>query len=281
MQTNRDIVKRNPTNLEDSESLDLTLDETHALNPGLGVAPSARHFGERPEVEKRNVQLRIGKRPLVRSLRDLYEKTGRAIPPDLEVFMSYRIWMITHVVSVVREPGLSSVKHLDYEVSFPDKPCVTVTDLLPQARFVTRLAVEGKADWEFSAGLEANGSISAPPELGALITQSELLSVDGHADAKLTLANTGSLVGKISFRVVTSVISAVGVGDTWSRWMFTKEDLPMIGDYIMVQTVLVPRVIETLSFKARVGATMTTFGIPDKRRSTWINMKCSLPRSIK
>jgi len=113
--------------------IDVILDSVNAIDPLLALAPLDRNLGE-GDVETSNgrLRLRIGERPIARNLRSLYEQSGKPLPPDFQVFMAYDIWMITHVISVVREGGFKKVRQLGCQVEFDkDAPFTTLALLCP------------------------------------------------------------------------------------------------------------------------------------------------------
>lgn len=264
------------------DTLDVTLSPEDVLDPDLLVPPSERHLGPEPVLERGNIEVRIGRRPFVRSMRALYESSGRQVPLGMEVFKAYKLWLLTHSVSVVREPGRGDIRRLGYEVAFPDEPRITVVELFPQSRFVKKLGAELESRFVFEAGVELNGQAVPPEAVIELLKQVQPLSFGGKAGAKAEIATRGGLVGRLSFAVMTPIIEAVGVGDDYSQWVFTKDTMPLVGDHIMMQVVLVPNVLRELQFRARVSATTTTFNfLPSKRRSRWVDLSVPLPRDVR
>lgn len=264
---------------QDAGALDVLLTPENALDPDLLVPPTERHLGPEPQIERDNVEVRIGRRPFVRSLRALYESSGRQVPPGMEIYEAYQLWLLTHAVSVLKEPGRRDVRRLGYEVAFPDEPRVTVVELFPQSRFVKKLGAEVESSLVFEAGVELNGQAAPPEALTELMKQVHPLSFGGKAAAKAEIATKGEFVARLSFAVMTPIIEAVGVGDDYSQWVFTKDARPLVGDHIMMQVLLVPSGLRELEFRARVSATTTTFNLlPSKRRSEWIDLSVPLPR---
>jgi hypothetical protein len=263
----------------ESSLAEIVLTPEDALNPGLEEPLSEVKLGGGTHLEKNNVTVRIGQRPIVRSLRELYEKANKELPPDLQVFNSFRLWMITHVVSVVRERGVRDVGCLSYEVQFPPEPRVTTVQVLPQTRFIKKIEGGIQTDWVVDVGLGVNGQIAPPAALTELLEQADFISFGGEAKAKINISNKVHLVGNLSFAVVTPLIAAVGVGGDYCRWDFTKDKVPLIGDHLMVQILLVPKHECELRFQARVSATITVFDLlPDTRRSKWVDLAAHLPR---
>jgi len=264
----------------EAEMKEIILTPSDALNPELEQPLYMTKLGGEAQIEKDNIAVRIGQRPIVRSLRELYERANKELPPDLQVFSSFRLWMITHVVSVVREErGMKDITRIVYEVLFPPAPEVTIVQVLPQTKFIKKIGVIGEANWVFDVGLAVNGQIAPPAAITELLEQTEFVSFGGEAKAKIDISNKFSLVGNLSFSVVTPKIVAVGVGDDYCRWEFTKDDMPLIGDHLMIQILLVPKHEHTLKFQSRVSATTTVLRtFPNTRRSQWLDLTANLPR---
>jgi len=268
-------------NFSEYESLHITLTPEQAVNPLLLTPPSERYFGPTPEIEDENIEIRIGRRPIARSLRAMYELAGRKLPPGLDVFKSYKLWLLTHVASIIKEPGKRDLRRLGYEVDFPSEPRVTVVEVFPQSRFVNKGGIITNNKFVFDAGVNLNGQVSPPESLTALLDKFETFSFGGKAQGNLKLSTQTEVVGRLSFVVMTPVIEAIGVGDDFSKWVFSKDTQPLVGDHLMMQVLLVPKTVSELRFKARVSATLTTFfGLPYKLESRWVKLTCPLPREV-
>lgn len=84
-------------------------------------------------------------------------------------------------------------------------------------------------------------------------------------------------MGRPSFAVLTPIIEAIGIGDDYSNWVFTKDTMPLVDNHIMMQIILVPNGLRELPFRARDTATTTTFNLlPSKRNSKWIELSVPL-----
>jgi hypothetical protein len=241
--------------LDSATATELTLSLTDATDPLLAVPPDRRIFGsdDAAEVSKGSLRLRIGDRPVVRNLKRLFAKLGKALPPELEVLTGYHIWLIAFGVGILRESGFGAVQRFGFSVAFPDKPHVTVIDLLPQTRFVKKFGAELRAE----ASLGVGGSARLPESVAGLLSQTDALS----ADATLFLSTTADLVGTLRFSVFSPTVHTIGIGSRRAEWLFEREDLPLLGDQHMFATVLVPKVIEELDAAVRLYATVRTFGL--------------------
>src|ERR1017187_3248169 len=232
-------------------TVDLTYD--NAVDPLLAIPPSQRSYGGEPVVEKGHVRLRIGERPIVRNLNLLYRKSGRALPADLEVFSAYNIWLIVFSVGVVREAGLREVERFGFVATFPEKPRVTILNVLPQTRFVTRAGARLRAE----ATLALNGGAKVPEALTQAISATEVLS----GDAQLRLTTEANVVGTLSFSLITPVVESVGVGGRRAEWVFEKAEEPLVGDQQMVVTLLTPKTVDELEVTVRLSATVAVFNL--------------------
>jgi len=258
------IKKNDSKNMEE-----IVLNWDNASDPDLKISPYKRTFGMEPEIEEKQIRLRIGKRPIVRNLRTLYEINSRSLPEDLELFVAYDIWMITHVVSIVQASGFRKVKQLGYQVNFPEDPKITVLEVLPQTQFVKKIGTS----CESITDIQLNGQAQVPQELTNMLDQIESISFNG----KLAMSNSVNIVGRLSFSIMTPIVQAVGKGDDSSEWIFTKDEKPLLGDQLMVQIILTPKFLDEITFQSRVYATISTFNVlPVRLKSDWITIQCEL-----
>jgi len=251
-----------------SDVREVTLTFADALDRLLAVAPSQRTFGTEPELEKGQVRLRIGERPIVRDLKRLYRKSGKTLPPDLEVFSAYNIWMILYAVGIVRASGMREVDRFGFAITFPEKPRVTVLNVLPQTRFVKRVGAALKAE----AALSLNGSAQLPEAVTQMLAQTDALS----ADASLKISTEANLVGTLSISVLTPIIQAIGTGSRRAEWVFEKSEEPLLGDQHMAVTLLAPKSIDELETTVRLSATVSVFNFLPCNLETDVRMDVPL-----
>ena len=242
---------------------DLTLTFSDAIDPQLATAPSARNFGgnDGEDLKKGQVRLRIGERPIVRNLKELYLSSHKDLPPDLEVFSAYNIWLIAFGVGIIRESGLRDVVRFGFTVTFADKPRVTVLDVLPQTEFVKRLGTELKVE----TALSLNGSAGISEKLNPIIVPVAL-----SADASFKSSTELNVVGNLAFSVQTPIIEAIGVGSRSAEWVFKRSDRPLVGDQHMVVTLRTPKTTEEVATTVRISATVSVFNF----------LPCNLEKSI-
>jgi hypothetical protein len=232
---------------------ELTLTFADALDPLLAIAPSQRSFGSGSQVEQGRVRVRIGERPIVRDLKRLYRKAGKTLPTDFEVFSAYNIWMILFAVGIVRESGMREVDRFGFAVTFPEKPRVTVLNILPQTRFVKRAGAILKAE----ATLSLNGSAQVPEVVSQVLTATDALS----ADASLNVSTEANVFGTLSFSVLTSAIQAIGTGDRRAEWVFEKAEQPLVGDQHLAVTLLAPKQVDEIEVTTQLSASVSVFNL--------------------
>ncbi|QDT50503.1 hypothetical protein Pan258_45820 [Symmachiella dynata] len=252
-----------------SDGIVVKLGVLDAIDKEDFVPPSERHLGDEADIEMEPFRFRIGDRPIARDLRRLYELAERDVPEDLEVFHDNNIWIITHAVSVLGTRSFKSVADFGYRMRYADSPRVTILEVMPQTRFITHIG----GCFKNEAEIDIHGGASVPAELTDLLDQIEAVSVGGE----LRLSSKTNIVGRLSFSVVTPIITATGVGDSGSEWVFRKDENPLVGDHLMFQIVHTPRYQKTLKFKAQVYATvMTSWFFPARLESDWVELTCRL-----
>ncbi len=238
------------------EFIPITLTSVNAIDPDSFKAPDQQVMGGEADLEKGGITLRIGYRPQARNLRLLYEKSGKQLPPDLEVYHAYDLWLLTHTVGIVDNDFARNVRQFGYKVWFSDEmndaKRITVVKVLPETRFIEH--INGK--FETHADLGASGNAEVPKQMSDLLGQIVGLS----ADAKISLSTQTNLVGRISFEVLTNVVNAVGENDMYSEWLFHRVERPLIGTQVMMQVLRTPRRMRKLEFKAQVYASIGVWG---------------------
>lgn len=246
------------------------LTEKNSIEKHFEIPPLERKAGGTPNIEIEKIRMYIGSNPIAFNLKELYKKSKKEIPPEIQIFKSYNVFIINHTVGVIQEGGWEKVKQVGYRMRFSAENEVTVLDVLPQSKYVTNL--EGNLNFE--ADLNLNGELSTPDKVTNLINQIEGVGIGG----KLKVATNSSIVGRFNFSVITSEIQSIGKGNNYSEWIFNRVDKPLVGDDIeMFQIILADRFIEELSFEASIYSIISTWNfLPSRRQSDWITIKCKL-----
>lgn len=239
----------------------------------LLVSPYEVDYGTEVDdkIGVKSLEVRLGDRPLCRNLRRLYELSHQELPPDVAVFDEYDIWSITHTIGAIhRRDSYPKLKGIGYEVDFENAEKILTIEILPRSKFITLSEI--KSEVNFDLGLEGHAQ---PPEVvKALLDQFEYLG----GDASIKLSSDLKMVGRVSFSVMSPVIQAVGLGSSRCEWLFEVDDKPLLGDQIMLQTVLVPRGTRALKFKARGYALLRPNWISFSTMiyTNWLDLECQL-----
>ena len=254
---------------KDKHYFELTARE--AVSQQFEIAPDERKMGSgEPDLATDMIRMYIGTNPVAYNLKELFKKSNRPIPPKIQIFKSYNVYIINHTVGIVKEGGWEKVRQIGYRMKFMPGQEVTVLDVMPQSKYVTQVG----ATLNFDAQLDLNGELSPPNQLTELLNNIDGVGVGG----KLKVAAQGSVVGRFTFDVITPEIQSIGKGNDYSEWIFKRVDHPLVGDDIeMFQIVLVNRFAEELKFEASIYSTISTWNfIPSSRKSEWINVTCKL-----
>jgi hypothetical protein len=258
----------------DSESIEVELDEQSAVNPSLLPNPETLTFGphgssEAPDLKFDSVRLRVGRRPIARNLRTLYNQTGQATAPSPPINRAHDIWVLTYSVGLLGRPD---VRQLGFSVRFPERPRVTIAQVFPETRFVQQ--VEGKLRGE--AAIDLTGAAHLPA-----FSVGDSGTAGVHAEAGASASISAGIACNLSFALMSSVIQATGYGDFVGEWRFMKEGKrPLLGDQLMAHVLLAPKGIDLIKFDVQVSAVVKTSwwdDAPAMLRSAWIPLRCNLP----
>lgn len=212
-------------------------------------------FGEQETIEKISgrYHLSLGNRPFARSVRAFYAANDRQLPPEF-ASLPGEVYLITHAVGIVADAHAERVRRVSYEASFEGSG--STVDLCPSTRFREWFG----ADLTFKAGIAANGEAGLPTIAGQLSGTVISLGVG----AEVELAASAEALGQLRFSVKTPKVQAVGQAATAVTWQLDKDEKPLVGDQALVQTVVVPRGQETLSFQLQAEAMVNRnmFGWP-------------------
>lgn len=181
--------------------------------------------------------LSVGDRPIVRSVRQLYELRKKKYPAELDVLKG-EAYLIAHAVGVVAKNNQGRVTRLGYRAWFDGAG--TTLDLLPNTTFKEYLAINGK----FEADITAEGSAKIPEWAGKLAKE----VINLGAGAELKVSTEAKIIGKLTLSLKSAKIQTVGYASTSATWQFDKDDHPLVGDQAVVQTILVPKGQKKISF---------------------------------
>jgi hypothetical protein len=232
-------------------------------------------FAVDPSALADTYQLRVGDRPYARSLRTLFKLREIKYPPELAALPG-EVYAIVHAVGMfVPEGRLNRIDAIGYRAGFNDRG--TTVDLLPAPKFRqwASLGINGNVN----VGMSADGSIKAPAELTSLLTS--LAPIPLSAEAELRVGGSATMVGNLSLRLQmqTLEIQAVGQASSEVIWQFRRTDKPLIGDQVMVQTVVVPSKQAVLDFEIQATTTIDpgVFHRPIRLDSPLVRVAVELP----
>ena len=236
----------------------------------LGNFGPADQEGPAGEFTVGKLRVRLGDRPIAYDLRRVF-MAGHGQPPDTSAYNGYDIWIIVHTMGVLSEDGRGTVEAMGYEVSVPDEKAAYTIDLLPRTEFVTKLEAGFQARVDLGAEGRAGVSKQGPADAG---TESALLA----GSISVAMSKSASLIGKLSFSLKTPIVQAVGVGSSRCQWHFEKHDKDLLGDQVMVQTVLVPRRTRQLEFQIRGYAMIKPrfYSFAARHETGWVDVSCPL-----
>lgn len=208
--------------------------------PWLTKTPRIAAFAP-PEAETRaqGISLRVGDRPIARSIRKLYDLRGLQLPPEIAALPG-DTYLITHAIGAIAQEGANTIDILGYTATFEELG--STIELFPNTRFKEYLSV----DLKFSSGISADGYAKLPQQVGQLLTT--LAPINLGAGAELKLAASATMVGSVGFSVKTPKIQTIGNGASSASWQFNKDKDPLVGDQIMLQTVVVPKGQKKLTY---------------------------------
>ena len=250
--------------------IEIDLGVESAINKNSEIPPNERFLGgDEPDLQANKIRMYIGNRPIVFNLKQLYRKSNKQVPPEIQIFKSYNAYILTHTIGVIKDGGWDKIHHIGFRVEFPKNSDIIVLDVMPQSKFITTIG--GK--FQFEADFNLNGELSLPKEVSTFLENIENVGIGG----KLKVATDNSLVGRFSFSVISPEVVSIGKGSNYSEWIFYKSDKPLHGNDIeMYQIVLVDRDLTELSYRSKLYSVISSSFMSSMRESEWIDVKCKL-----
>jgi hypothetical protein len=209
-------------------------------------SPSARHLAASPDVSFRKIRVRIGNRPLVTDLKRL--STGLRIPEAVrkdfeELRLNHELWVVRYAVGIISEDNERPVNMLGLQVDYgSDDQSVVIVDLLPQTKFIKHMNVGLACD----AAIGFNGQLALPA------TNIEVAHVPMEVSGEVKIAPKASALAKVTFSVITSEISAIGVASNYGEWQLQKRDTPLVGDQYFYHVLMLDGRTSKVTAKAAV-----------------------------
>lgn len=249
------------------------LSSRNSITNDFEVPPHERHLkGEigAGSILSDKISIKVGNNPIVYNLKKLYELSGKTVPPEIQIFTSYDIWILNFNIGILRSGGLDNVRQVGFKVKYKNPEFVNVIETMPKTEFIKLL--DGKLSFEADLGL--NGHVNPPNIDLPLLGQEKALGIGG----KLKLSTDNSIVGRLNFSVVSSLIMSVGIGSNTAEWIINKGEYPLYGDDItFTNIVMVDSGTEKIELEAMVYSTISVYNlIPSRRSSQWMEISCNL-----
>ena len=251
--------------------IDLSFEDS--INSTFEIPPNKRHMGVEigdGSIVKDKISIRVGKNAIAYNLKNLYQLSGKTVPPEIEIFTSYDIWIVNFNVGILKLGGWDSIKQVGLKVKYNEPSFVNVIETLPKTEFIK--LIEGKLSFQGDLGLD--GHINPPQVNLPLLGQDKLIGLGG----KLNLSTENSIIGKLTFSVISPLIMSVGIGSNTAEWIINKGDNPLYGDDItFTNIIMVKSGTENLQIEAMVYSTISVYNlVPSRRSSNWLPIKCDL-----
>ena len=214
----------------------------------------------------------IAEQPIPLRLDRVFDRLGKPIPPEIDLYQGFDVWLIPNRVAVMRRRGFAAVVSIGLDCDYASgRATRSIAGLVPQPEYVslggvsTEATCAGKIGFAgdvTAGGSEADGSENVVFENG--IKLSAGAAVDAHVN--------------FSFAVATPRIAAIGVGSAIAQWQFKLGGVPLFGRDIETWTFLVlPKMTRKLAYRIRLYLVMRTAFIPTRVESEWIEIECKLP----
>jgi len=224
-----------------------------AIEPDLLI--QNRDLGTSNSIDEENYVIDIGRAPFAKNVATLFELKGVALPPSYAVFKSYDIWLITFALNILKDGSFRKLRQVELNIEYQSplknvRVPVTIIDVFPQTKF--KKIIDGKL--MFSASIDLNGKAAISDKISSIIKYSEVFELGG----KLDISTDSEVVCNLSFSLLTPEIVSTGIGNFKSSRLLEKsENYMLLGDQLLMQTVIVPKDTKYLKCKASVAAVAT------------------------
>ncbi len=188
-------------------------------------------------------KLQVANRPVVRSLKELYKLNKRDLPPNIAALKG-DVYLVTHAVGLIAKEHAGWIDMVGYEASFEGEG--TTVELFPNTRFKEYFT----AKLRFEAGISADGFAEVPQVSGSL--GNDVVKLGGGAEIRLS--TKAEALGNLTFSIQTPKVQTIGNASSTIAWQFNQDDHPLVGDQVMVQTLLVPKGFESVKYTLKAFA---------------------------
>lgn len=241
------------------------------LHPQLETRLAEQDYGR--AFEQGGFVAHVADRPIALRLRSVFAALGRDVPPEVDLYRRFEVWLVPNRVNLLRRRGLAEITSLGLECEYlNDERTCCLVGLLPEARFVTCGEIAGTMECRgaFSAAGELMGSVSR------LATQSQAENIEQQG-LTFSVAAAGDVSVNFKLRVASPRIAAVGVGSGRAEWRFDLDQDPLFGQDIETWSVVVlPKRQRRLSLRLRMYCTWRTAFFPTRHQTCWQALSCEL-----
>jgi hypothetical protein len=210
---------------------------------------------------------RISDQPVGTSLATLLGP--EALKPNGRFYERFSVWLVPHRISIVRRKGLSEPVSVGIEVEYlnGDRTC-SIIGLFPSYEFKT----VGELGTSFAADADLGGNLSIARDVSA-----DGISAPNLGQLSIGLRSKGNVGLKLSCRVFTPKVMAVGVGSSRCEWRFDVDDAPLYGrDLETWSLVTLPKSQKTLKYRLRFYVRTRIAFVPLRFQSEWEEVVCEL-----
>lgn len=204
---------------------------TRSLDPASPGAGQAELLG---------ITLRLGNRPLIYNLKDLYSQGDKPLLPSEQ-----DRYLVVHAISALRTHGNARVDELQYYAAAIEPDSLQTVDLMPKTRFNEIL----KADLSLNAGLDLFGEMSTDAVSGLV---DKLLDkfINLGPGTQLQLSASARFIGKFIFALQIPVLQSAGIGSSSCSWILKPDEnkTPLLGDQLLIQSIAVPKGTSSISY---------------------------------
>lgn len=245
----------------------------NSITDDFEVPPYERHLaGEIGEgsILSDKISIKVGNNPIVYNLKKLYELSGKTVPPEIQIFTSYDIWILNFNIGILKSGGLDNVKQVGFKVKYNKPSFINVIETMPKTEFIKLL--DGKLTFEVDLGLD--GHLNPPNINLPFLSEEKAIGLGG----KLNLSTDNSIVGRLNFSVVSPLVMSVGIGSNTAEWILNKDENPLYGDDItFTNIIMVESDTDKIELEAMVYSTISVYNlIPSRRSSQWMKIACDL-----
>lgn len=238
------------------------------VTPVLEQAVREKDFGE-PAIDTGKFSVTIADRPVGLSVAALSERLEQPIPPEVDIYQRFAVWLVPNRVSIIRRSGFAETISAGIECEYLNgsKTC-SIVSLLPAPQFI----VWGKAD----GSIHCAGNLSFAGETLPAGGDMGVVRIN-EAGIGFGISGAARVSASFSVNVVTPYVSAVGIGSSRAEWRFDRHEEALFGrDLETWAVILLPKRQKELEMRIRVYVTLRTVFVPTRHQSDWQNVTCLL-----